>query len=155
MVSKENIESAVNEWIGSNDAFLVEVKTSPSRIAVFIDKPEGITLQECAALNRYLAGRFENDPVWETHELEVSSPGMDQPLRVYKQYLRRLGREVRLVLQTGKVVKGKLIAADETGIEVAETVSNRERKNAGPTRVNRRFAYDELKETKLVISFKN
>jgi ribosome maturation factor RimP len=154
MVSKEQIEASVYEWIKKSDAFMVEVKVAPSKVVVYIDKPEGITLNDCASLNKWLMSEFENDPVWETHELEVSSPGMDQPLRVPQQYLRRIGREVRLLMNNGKVLKGRLTAANDSGIEIAETASNRERKNGAPAETLRKFDYEELKETKLVISFK-
>ncbi|MFM7767519.1 MAG: ribosome maturation factor RimP [Bacteroidota bacterium] len=86
MVSAEKISSLVQEWIGSSDRFLVEVKSSPSKVTVYIDKPTGITLQECAELSRLITDTLEPEGVWETHEVEVSSPGMDQPLRVYQQH---------------------------------------------------------------------
>ncbi len=154
MLSKEQIEASVNEWVNDSDAFLVEVKVAPTKVVVFVDKPEGITLNDCATLNKFLTAKFENDPIWESHELEVSSPGMEQPFRVPGQYARRIGRDVRLLLGNGKVHKGRLMAADDAGIEIAEPTSNRERKNGLPAETIKRFTYDELKETKLIISFK-
>ena len=110
---KDKIENAVNEWIGSTDCFLVDVKIAPSRVAVFIDKPTGVTLDECSSLNKFITNALEPENVWETHELEVSSPGMDQPMKVYQQYLRRIGRDIKVITLDGKEMKGKLKSANE------------------------------------------
>ena len=155
MLLKEKIESVVNEWVAETDRFLVEVKTAPSRVAVFIDKPAGITLAECADLSRRITDMLEPDGVWETHELEVSSPGMDQPLRVYQQYLRRIGRQARVITKEGREHKGIITAADETGFELTETITRKENKTKVVTETNLRFEYEKIKETKLILTFKN
>ena len=155
MVSVEKITSLVNEWIGSSDRFLVELKSSPSKVTVYIDKPTGITLQECAELSRLIADTFEPDGVWETHELEVSSPGMDQPLRVYQQYLRRIGRQARVVTREGREHKGVIASADTTGFELTESHSKKENKKKIITETKNRFEYEHIKETKLILTFKN
>ncbi|MFN5324172.1 MAG: ribosome maturation factor RimP [Bacteroidota bacterium] len=155
MVLKEQIESIVKEWIGTTDRFLVEVKTSTSKVAVYVDKPIGITLSECAELSRLITDRLDADGVWESHELEVSSPGMDQPLRVYQQYLRRIGRQARVVTSEGREHKGVIGSADETGFELVETVSKKQNKTKTITETRNRFGYDKIKETKLILTFKN
>ena len=155
MVSVEKITSLIEKWIGSSDRFLVEVKSSPSKVTVFIDKPSGITLQECAELSRLITDTLEPEGVWETHELEVSSPGMDQPLRVYQQYLRRIGRQARVVTREGREHKGVIAAADETGFELTESQSRKENKKKIITETKNRFEYEHIKETKLILTFKN
>ncbi|MFM7823944.1 MAG: hypothetical protein ACKPB3_09250 [Bacteroidota bacterium] len=155
MVSAEKISSLVQEWIGSSDRFLVEVKSSPSKFTVYIDKPTGITLQECAELSRIITDTLEPEGVWETHELEVSSPGMDQPLRVYQQYLRRIGRQARVVTREGREHKGVIASADKTGFELTESQSRKENKKKIITETKNRFEYEHIKETKLILTFKN
>jgi ribosome maturation factor RimP len=93
--------------------------------------------------------------VWETHELEVSSPGMDQPLRVYQQYLRRIGRQARVITREGREHKGVISAADTNGFELAETQSKKENKKKIITETKNRFEYEHIKETKLILTFKN
>jgi len=154
MIAKEKIESIVNEWIKSTDCFLVEVKLAPGKVAVFIDKPAGITLDQCSSLNKFITHELEPENVWESHELEVSSPGMDQPLRVYQQYLRRIGREVKVITSEGKEVKGKLKAADANGFDVLEIITKRENKKKVITEELRHLEYSKIKETKLILSFK-
>jgi ribosome maturation factor RimP len=154
MVSQARIESIVNEWNNGSDRFLVEVRTSPSRVAVFIDKPTGVTLEECAALNKHISNLLEPEGVWEHCELEVSSPGMDQPLRVLQQYLRRLGREVKVITKDGREHNGKLEGADEDGIDLLEVVTEMENKKRVRKEIMSRIALKDIKETKLKLSFK-
>jgi ribosome maturation factor RimP len=154
MISQDRIENIVNEWNTGSDRFLVEVRTSPGRVAVFIDKPAGVTLEECAALSKHIAAILEPEGVWEHAELEVSSPGMDQPLRVLQQYLRRIGREVRVVTRDGREHNGKLEGADEDGIDLLEVVTEIENKKRVRKEVMSRIALKDIKETKLKLSFK-
>jgi ribosome maturation factor RimP len=154
MISKTKIESIVNEWIGSTDLFLVEVKASPSRVTVAIDKPAGVTLEECAALNKHITNLLEPEGVWETTELEVGSPGMDQPLRVYQQYLRRIGREVKVITLDGNEHNGILDAADNEGINMTEVVTELVNKKRVRKEVPARIPFNNIKETKLKLSFK-
>ncbi len=154
MVTKDRIENIVNEWINSTDCFLVDVKIAPSRVAVFIDKPSGITLDECSSLNKHITNTLEPENVWESHELEVSSPGMDQPLRVYQQYLRRIGRDIKVITLEGQELKGKLKSANEKGFELMETISRRENKKKVISEELRQLEYSKIKETKLILSFK-
>lgn len=154
MELKEKVEGIVNEWVRGGECFLVEVKTSPSKVVVFVDKPTGISLQECASLSRTISETLEPEGVWETRELEVSSPGMDQPLKVYQQYLRRIGREVRVISREGREHKGTLKHADQTGFDLLEVTSRKENKKKVETETLHHFNYDQIKETKLILSFK-
>ena len=154
-MTKERIEGIVNEWIKSTECFLVEVKTAPGRIAVSIDKPSGVTIEECSSLNRFITDALDPEQVWESTELEVGSPGMDQPLRVYQQYLRRIGREIRVITFDGLVHKGKLEAADEKGFDLLETISKKVDKKKVITETKHHLEYAKIKETKLILSFKN
>jgi len=155
MIAKERIESIVNEWVGTTNCFLVDVKVAPSKVTVFIDKPSGISLDECSSLNKFITQALDPEGVWEKHELEVSSPGMDQPLKVYQQYVRRVGREIRVVTSQGIEHKGLLKSADQNGFELHETTSRKENKKKIITEVVHHFNYSQIKETKLILSFKN
>ena len=155
MVTKERIESIVSQWIGETECFLVAVKMAPGRIAVSIDKPTGVTLEECSSLNRFITDSLDPELVWESNELEVGSPGMDQPLRVYQQYLRRIGNDIRVITTDGHEHKGRLEAADDKGIDLLETTSRKENKKKVVTETKHHLEYSKIKETKLILSFKN
>ena len=119
---RDQIKQLVESKIAGTDCFLVDVKVSPSRVLVFIDKPVGIKIEDCAEVSRFLLNDAGLDDVWELHELEVSSPGMDEPLKVLPQYQKRLGREVSVVTFDGLKHQGVLQAATEEGIELNELI---------------------------------
>jgi ribosome maturation factor RimP len=155
MADKERIKQVVNEWVKDTDCFLVEIKTAPGKIAVFIDKPTGVTLEECIRLNRYLTEQLDAEGTWESNELEVSSPGMEQPLRVYQQYQRRIGNEIKVITTEGREYKGKLLSADEKGIQMLVVTSRKENKKKIISEDLMHIDYSQIKETKLILSFKN
>ena len=118
MIDKNKIQEFVHEHIAGTDQFLVDIKLSVNRLGVSIDKPAGITLEECTSLSRFLIEQLEPTGFLETHELEVGSPGMDSPLMVPQQYLRRLGREFKVITAENREIKGVLESADENGIQL-------------------------------------
>ncbi|MEP7263082.1 MAG: hypothetical protein ABI772_01215 [Bacteroidota bacterium] len=152
-MEKEEIRSKIEEHLKGTDQFLVDLKIAPSRLAVFIDKPAGITLDECASLNRFLSTALEDSGFLEKHEVEVSSPGMDMPLVVPQQYLRRIGKEVKLVLKNGMECKGILQAADDSEFEILAVTERKENKKKIRTEAIQKFAYQDVKETKLLFNF--
>ena len=155
MADKEQIKSLVQGHISNSDQFLVDIKLSPGRLAVFIDKPAGITLEECTALSRYLVNSLDPMGFTQSHEIEVSSPGMDTPLVVPQQYLRRIGREMRVFDNEGKEIKGILKTADEKGFELSETKITKEKKTKTVTEHVHKFMYEQVRETKLIVNFKS
>lgn len=152
MTGKEQIKKLVEEHIQNTDQFLVDVKLSPGRLAVFIDKPSGITLDECSSLSRFLMNQLDGEGFTESHEIEVSSPGMDSPLIVPQQYQRRIGLELRVFDKEGKEHSGVLQSADEKEFELSEKLKDKKTKTE--TERVHKFAYDDVRETKLVVNFK-
>jgi ribosome maturation factor RimP len=154
MIDKAKIQELVQEHIAGTDQFLVDIKLSVNRLGVSIDKPTGITLEECTSLSRFIIDQLEPTGFLETHEVEVGSPGMDSPLMVPQQYLRRLGRELKVVTADGREIKGVLESADENGIQLKETTSRKENKKKIISEVTHQLTYGEIREAKLVINFK-
>ncbi len=100
----EKIEKFIASFIGQAQLVLVELNVRPNRgniaIQVLVDKPQGgITLGECTTLNRLIANALEQQNfIIESYVLEVSSPGLDRPLKTTPDFLRALGREARFFL---------------------------------------------------------
>src|SRR5580698_7033622 len=119
---KHRLEELVEEKLTAEpDHFLVDVKILPGKVQVFVDADEGIHIDTCAGISRHLEKYLdEAKPLGEKYVLEVSSPGMDNPLKVLRQYKRRIGREVIVVKTDGERIEGVMKAADETGITVEE-----------------------------------
>ncbi len=149
MIDKNYIVQIIESKLTGTEQFLVDVKLSPGRLAVFIDKHSGITIGECSALSRFLTIDLEPAGFLETHEIEVSSPGMDQPLKNYKQYLRRIGREIKVITAEGKQYKGKLLSANENEFELLEIIQTKENKKKIKRENNIKLNYNQIKETKL------
>jgi len=150
---KAEIVEAVGRKIAGTDIFLVEVKISPSKVVVLIDKPAGITITECIDLTRFLHETFEASGVFEKHELEVSSPGMEEPLKVLQQYHRRIGKEVRVLMTNGIVKNGILKAANDEGVEVEERVERKVDKKKTVQVNSLQIPFKEIKETTVIFSF--
>ena len=149
MFDKNYISQVIENKLSGTEQFLVDVKLSPGRLAVFIDKPSGITIEECSALNRFLINELEPSGFMDSHEIEVSSPGMDQPLKIYKQYQRRIGRNVKVIMPDGKLHKGKLLSANDNEFELLETIETKENKKKIKRENNIKLNYNQIKETKL------
>lgn len=119
-MDKNTIIQLVNEKLAGTDCFLVEVKYGTSRISVSIDKPVGVTIGKCTDLSRFLANELEDKGVLETHELEVGSPGIKhQAIQSYQQYLRRIGRELKVTDKKGLEHNGLLKTADTAGFMIS------------------------------------
>ena len=154
MTEKEDIKKLIEAYLQGSDCFLVEVKLSPGKLAVAVDKPSGITLDECTALPRHLLDHFEETGFLDQHEVEVGSPGMDSPLMVPQQYHRRIGKELRLRLVDGREMKGVLEAVEESGIVLKEALTKKENKKKIVTEELHNISFADIKEAKLIINFK-
>ena len=97
------IEDIIKPFIEDRLLELVEISVKPRNKSVMIqilaDRPYGgITVDECAAINRYLVGKIDECQLVNDYTVEVSSPGLDRPLKTTKDFLRVIGREVRFYL---------------------------------------------------------
>jgi ribosome maturation factor RimP len=150
---QEEVARLVGEKIASTENFLVEVKVSPGKIAVIIDHPKGVKIEDCVAINRYLHQQLDETDVFDRHELEVGSPGMEEPLKILPQYLKRLGQEVSVITFDGLKRKGILNSADSDHIEITEEVITREGKKKIHNKKVTSIPFTEIKETRVIFSF--
>ena len=85
----------------SEDVFLVEVKVNPgNNIIVFLDADNGVTIEKCIQINRALYKQIEEAGLFPNGDfsLEVSSPGVDEPLKLHRQYKKNIGRKVEVTM---------------------------------------------------------
>lgn len=155
MELKDQIRQAVEEKILGTETFLVDVKAFYSKIAVFVDHPKGLKLEDCVDISRYLESKPELMTAFETHELEVSSPGMDEPLKVLKQYDKRIGQEVTVLLKDGMRKNGTLKSANENEILVVETKHRKENGKKVFTTFEHIIPMDQIKDTRVVFNLNN
>jgi len=123
MTIKEHLGILLDPMLEEGNIFLVDIIIKPSKVSqkitILIDSDEGITIQECTSISRRLAKQLEELEVFtEPYTLEVSSPGLDQPLILTRQYLKNIGRNLKVTLKTGEAVSGTLIEANEEAIRL-------------------------------------
>lgn len=152
-MERSKIVQLIEDEVKGTEIFIVEVKISAGKIVVLIDKPHGITINECISLNRFLTAQLEPTGLLETHELEVSSPGMDQPLKVLQQYHRRIGKDVRITTIDGETHEGRLAAANENEIEIIKSTKAKIKNKKTVTEHTVRVPFATIKETKLIFTF--
>ena len=118
------VERKMEALIGSEpDLFLVEVKIKPTNnIKVFIDGDQGVTIDKLVQYNRRLYKEIEENNMFPNGDfsLEVSSPGLDEPLKLHRQYVKNIGRFVEVTEKEGNKKDGKLISATEQAIIIEE-----------------------------------
>ena len=150
MINETQIKEIANQYlVDFPSLFLVDVKVGiGNRIKVRIDSDESVLVQDCRALSKFVESNLDREK--EDFELEVSSAGIDFPLVNIRQYIKNIGRSVQVLTVDGSTYKGKLLAATESEIEVAN-----EKKDKGKKVVveNTTIDFNKIKETKIVISF--
>ena len=155
MIEKKTICELVEEWLKDKDYFLVEVTVSPDdKIVVEIDHKDGVWIEDCVDLSRYIESRLNRDA--EDFELEVGSAGIGQPFKVLQQYLNHIGEEVEVMTKDGRKLTGVLKNAYEQHFTVTVQKKVKEEGMKRPKMVDEDldFTYEEIKYTKYLISFK-
>jgi len=150
MVTKEQIRRVAESHIQGTGIFLVDVRlSSTGRITVLIDRPEGVTIDDCASLSKAISSAVGEEI--GDFDLNVSSPGLDMPFLVYEQYLKNEGRMVEVVTAAGELFKGTLMNVTQGGFELS---SEKKIRKGETETVVRSFNYEDLKTVKVIISFK-
>ena len=147
------LETLVNNILVNEPAyFLVEIKIKPvNNIKLFIDGDAGISIEKCVQINRALYKQIEETNFFNgvDFSLEVSSSGLDEPLKLFRQYKKNIGRLVEVLLIDGTKTEGKLIDATEDGIIVEETKGRNKKKEV----INHTFLFTNIKTTKIQVVF--
>ncbi len=155
MLDSKELKDFLTTEFRESEFFLVDVVVKPGNlIKVYVDKPEGITIQECYEVSRLITGKFDRDV--EDYSLDVSSPGLDMPLLVKEQYEKNLGREISIEMLEGKKRKGilKEFTADSLSIEETKKAAVKGKKNKQKTTELITIKIDDIKAVKVIISFK-
>ena len=101
MIEKSKITDIVNEWLEGKDYFLVDVTVSPdNEIVVEIDHADGVWIEDCVELSRYIESKLDRDE--EDFGLEVGSAGIGQPFKVRQQYVNHVGKDVEVLAGDGR-----------------------------------------------------
>ncbi|SFS96636.1 ribosome maturation factor RimP [Mucilaginibacter polytrichastri] len=153
-----NIEKRVTELVEEKltelpDHFLVDVKMHANGdLIILVDGDKGAGIDACAQVSRYVGFKLEEENTIDNpYNLEVSSPGIDTPLKLNRQYVKNVGRTVAAKLADGSNKEGKLTAVDADQITIIAQIKIKGKK-AEEAEIN--IPFDQITETKVLISFK-
>jgi ribosome maturation factor RimP len=160
MSIKEHLEVLLNPMLEEGRLFLVNILIKPSRtsqkVSILVDSDEGITIQECTSISRRLAKQLEElDMFADAYTLEVSSPGLDQPLTLVRQYRKNLGRNVKVTLKSGDSLTGQLTDVQDEQITLQLPEPKKKPKvPVEPSEMIKTINLDEISKAMVEISFK-
>jgi ribosome maturation factor RimP len=132
--------------------FLVEIRIKPTNnVKVFVDADNGISIEKLVQYNRKLYKDIDESSFFPGGDfsLEVSSPGLDEPLKLHRQYLKNIDRNVEVVRKDGIKTEGKLVSATEAEIVVEEIRGKNKKKEV----VTHTILFDNIKTTTIQIKF--
>ena len=147
------VELKVLALISSDpEVFLVDVKIRPgNNVKVYIDGDQGVSIDKLAQYNRTLYRQMDESGLFPNGDfsLEISSPGLDEPLKLYRQYLKNIGRHVEVLLKNGTKYEGKLVSTTQEQIVIEEEKTNKKIKETVPHTIS----HNDIKTTKIQIKF--
>lgn len=141
----------------NDQIFLIEVvmggTAKSPKITVVIDSDTGVTIQECTSVSRKLNKYLEEIAYAENnYSLEVTSPGVDKPIKVDRQYKRNVGRSFKIVLESGREIEAQLKEVDEAGITLYYEKVEKIDKKKVTTPIEEKIKYSEIKKANVIIT---
>ena len=155
MINKEVVKTLVDEWLQGNDYFLVDIIFgTDDRIVIEIDHADGVWIEDCAELSRFLQEKLGEE--LGDYELEVGSAGIGQPFKVEQQYKNHIGDEVEVLQLDGQKQKGILKSVEDRifTITVQEKQTVEGKKRPVIVDIDKTYSMDEVKSVKYLLAFK-
>ncbi len=158
MISNKKLEEIVLELIKEDESlFLVDAEIKGNEgnltVVVLIDGDQGVDIDRCAEISKELGSILEEEEMIESkYRLEVSSPGIEQPIKLIRQYHKNIGRDFKVDTFDGEHFKGKLIEVLESELVFNELTEQPKRPNKySDEKVN--ISLDNINKAKVLISF--
>lgn len=139
----------------SPDKFVVEVlisgKKIPKRVMIIVDGDHGVTIDDCAELSRTLSKEFDERAYFgeDNYLLEVSTPGLDHPLKLKRQYFKNAGRSLK-VIGKSQTIEGKLKEVTDDRIVLVQETGTGKKKEVKEIEI----PFSEIDRTFVMVSFK-
>jgi ribosome maturation factor RimP len=149
----QSVGQLLNEQLqGNEDMFLVDIRVTPTHnIKLFLDADSGVNIARCASINRALYKKIEEAGWFPEGDfsLEVSSPGIEEPLKMWRQYKKNAGRTAEITLLDGTKITGLLQTVTEDGLVLEETKGKNKKKEV----IAHSLLFDNIKQTKIQVVF--
>lgn len=153
-----NIENRVIELVEEKiadrpDLFIVDVQMHNSGIlSILVDGDNGVAISDCVAISRHVGFHLEEEnTIEQAYRLEVSSPGVDTPLKSIRQFRKNINRSLKVKLTDGNIREGKLLSADDSGITIEEIIKEKGKK---AVTIESFIQITDISETLVLVSFK-
>ena len=153
-----NIENRVIELVEEKiadrpDLFIVDVQMHNSGIlSILVDGDNGVAISDCVAISRHVGFHLEEEnTIEQAYRLEVSSPGIDTPLKSIRQFRKNINRSLKVKLTDGNIREGKLLSADDSGITIEEIIKEKGKKSVT---IESFIQITDISETLVLVSFK-
>ena len=154
-IEKDIVYQLVREGLAGTDCFIVDVQVKPGNVIIVeIDNKEGVDIDRCVSLHRFIESHLDRDI--EDYELEVGSAGITSPFKVIEQYQKNIGNEVEVLTKAGMKLNGilKSVSDDKFVVTIIKKVKTETSKRKVEVEEDLTFGYDEIKYTKYLIRFK-
>lgn len=149
----QRIEKLINELLSVEpEYFLIEIKLKPTNnIKVYIDGDKGISIEKCVWFNRLLYKKIDESALFPAGDfsLEISSPGVDKPLKLFRQYAKNIGRNIEIAFNDGSTKEGKLLQVTNNDI-IIEQITGKGKKTEKQQLV---IPFSNIKTTTVQIQF--
>jgi ribosome maturation factor RimP len=150
---KQKIDRLLEPLLENDKFFVVDIKVSLSKVyskvTILLDSDEGIKIDECTAISRQL-GTDIDEMMPEKYTLEVSSPGVDYPLKSERMYRKNIGRNLKVIQNDGSEIKGILESIDAEQITIIEDKKRKKSEAIVPVSIR----LINIKESEVIVSFK-
>lgn len=155
MIQEKVIRELAEERLATFGGYIVDLKIGGgNEIKILIDSDDSVSISQCMSVSRNVEHNLDREV--EDFSLEVSSAGLDQAFKHFRQYQKNVGRDVKVVPNEGKTIEGNLKSVNEDSIIVVTRVKERieGRKAKHWVETEHVFNFDDIKETKIIIGFK-
>jgi ribosome maturation factor RimP len=150
------IRKTADGLLSGRKFFVLDVTVSSTkvgRIRLVLDGDKGVTIDDCAEISRELNQLIDGLKLLEDYNLEITTPGVDQPLRNFRQYPKHIGRQLKVEFNDGRSVQGKLLQASQQAIIIEEEVKKVKGKPELPAQPLQ-IPFENIKKTFVIVSFK-
>lgn len=149
----EEIRQLTTQCLLNEHHFLVDVvvssKRGPGKVLVILDSDQGIGIDDCAEISRRLAKLLDEAGIMDNYLLEVSTPGVDMPLKMTRQYQKNIGRNLKVKLKE-ETVEGTLMTVSENIITLSQIIGTGRKKETKSVEI----PFSEIEKAFVLVSFK-
>lgn len=154
MIKESTVRALIDETIEGTAIFLVDLKiSSGNKISVLVDAIGGLPITDCIKVSRGIEHNLDREE--EDFSLDVSSPGLDQPFKVFRQYEKNIGRSLKVTMTDGGVIDAIVVSAEAPKIvfELEKVITHTAVLNEVEKGDHFGLLYADIKESKVNISF--